>query len=113
MVAQFKKENGIDLSGDKIVLQRLKDAAEKAKIELSTAQSSEINLPYLTADASGPKHLVTSLSRAQFERMIDPVIERTLGPCRQALKDAGLRPNEVDEVIVVGGSTRIRSCRPR
>ncbi len=107
MTAEFKRENGIDISGDKMVLQRLKDAAEKTKIELSTAQSSEVNLPYLTADASGPKHLVTSLSRAQFERMIDPVIERTLGPCRQALKDAGLKPSEVDEVILVGGSTRI------
>jgi molecular chaperone DnaK len=107
MVGEFKKENGIDISGDKMVLQRLKDAAEKTKIELSTAQSSEVNLPYLTADASGPKHLVTSLSRAQFERMIDPVIERTLGPCRQALKDAGLKASDVDEIIVVGGSTRI------
>jgi len=107
MMAEFLKESGVDIRGDKMVLQRLKEAAEKAKIELSTAQSSEINLPYLTADASGPKHLVTSLSRAKFERMIDPVIERTLGPCRQALKDAGLRAGEVDEIILVGGSTRI------
>jgi len=107
MMAEFQKENGVDIRGDKMVLQRLKDAAEKAKIELSTAQNSEINLPYLTADASGPKHLVTSLSRAKFERMIDPVIERTLGPCRQAIKDAGLRAGDIDEVILVGGSTRI------
>jgi molecular chaperone DnaK len=107
MIAEFKKENGIDLSGDKMVLQRLKDAAEKTKIELSTAQNSEVNLPYLTADASGPKHLVTSLSRAQFERMIDPVIERTLGPCRQAIKDAGVKAGDIDEIILVGGSTRI------
>jgi molecular chaperone DnaK len=107
MMAEFQKENGIDIRGDKMVLQRLKDAAEKTKIELSTAQNSEVNLPYLTADATGAKHLVTSLSRAKFERMIDPVIERTLGPCRQALKDAGLRAGDIDEVIVVGGSTRI------
>ncbi len=107
MVAEFKRENGVDISGDKIVLQRLKDAAEKAKIELSSAQRSEINLPYLTADASGPKHLVTSLSRAKFEQMINGVIERTLGPCRKALKDAGLSASEIDEIIMVGGSTRI------
>jgi molecular chaperone DnaK len=107
MIEEFKKENGVDISGDKIVLQRLKDAAEKTKIELSTAQRSEVNLPYLTADASGPKHLVTTLSRARFEQMIDPVIERTLGPCRKALKDAGLNPSEIDEIILVGGSTRI------
>ena len=107
MMAEFQKENGIDIRGDKMVLQRLKDAAEKTKIELSTAQNSEINLPYLTADATGAKHLVTSLSRAKFERMIDPVIERTLGPCRQALKDASLRAGDIDEVILVGGSTRI------
>ncbi len=107
LIAEFKKEHGIDLSNQTIVLQRLKDAAEKAKIELSTAQSTEVNLPFLTADASGPKHLQKSLSRADFERMIDPIIERTLEPCRQALKDAGVSPSEIDEVIVVGGSTRI------
>ena len=107
MLAEFKRENGMDVSKDKMVLQRLKDAAEKAKIELSSAQKSEINLPYLTADASGPKHLQASLSRAKFEQMIDPIIERTLGPCRQALKDAGVSPSEVDEIIMVGGSTRI------
>ena len=107
MIAEFKKENGIDLSGDKMVLQRLKDAAEKTKIELSTAQNSEVNLPYLTADASGPKHFMASLSRARFEQMIDGVIERTLEPCRKALKDAGVSASEIDEVILVGGSTRI------
>jgi molecular chaperone DnaK len=107
MIAEFKKENGIDLAGDKMVLQRLKDAAEKTKIELSTAQNSEVNLPYLTADASGPKHFMASLSRARFEQMIDSVIERTLEPCRKALKDAGVSASEIDEVILVGGSTRI------
>jgi molecular chaperone DnaK len=95
------------------VLQRLKDAAEKAKIELSTAQSSEINLPFLTADASGPKHLQKTLKRSEFERMIEPIIERTLGPCRQALKDADVKPNDVNEVILVGGSTRIPLVRQK
>ncbi len=113
MTAEFKKDSGIDVGGDKMVLQRLKDAAEKAKIELSTAQSAEINLPFLTADASGPKHFVQSLSRSQFERMIDPVIERTLGPCRQALKDAGVSSGAVDEILMVGGSTRIPLVRTK
>jgi molecular chaperone DnaK len=107
MIASFKTETGIDVGSDKMVLQRLKDAAEKAKIELSTAQSSEVNLPFLTADASGPKHFVQALTRSQFERMIDPVIERTLGPCRKAIKDAGVSTSEIDEIIMVGGSTRI------
>ncbi len=107
MVATFKKDTGIDISKDKMVLQRLKDAAEKAKIELSTAQNTEVNLPFLTADASGPKHFQSTLSRAQFEQMITPVIERTLKPCKLALKDAGLRASEIDEIILVGGSTRI------
>jgi len=107
MIAEFKKEHGVDLRGDKIVLQRLKDAAEKTKIELSGAMQSEINLPYLTADASGPKHLVTTLSRARFEQMIEPVINKTLEPCRKALKDAGKSASDIDEVILVGGSTRI------
>jgi len=107
LIAEFKKENGIDLTNQTIVVQRLKDAAEKAKIELSTAQSTEINLPFLTADASGPKHLQKSLSRSEFERMIDPIVERTLGPCKRALKDAGLTAKDIQEVILVGGSTRI------
>ena len=107
LIAEFKKENGIDLTNQTIVVQRLKDAAEKAKIELSSAQSTEINLPFLTADASGPKHLQKSLSRSEFERMIEPIVERTLGPCKRALKDAGLSPKEIQEVILVGGSTRI------
>ena len=107
LMGEFKTEHGIDVKGDKMVLQRLKDAAEKAMIELSSSQSTNINLPFLSADANGPKHLIRDLGRAAFERMIDPIIERTLAPCRQALKDAGLSANEVDEVILVGGSTRI------
>jgi molecular chaperone DnaK len=106
LVAKFKDDTGIDVAGQTMVLQRLKDAAEKAKIELSSALTTEINLPFLTADASGPKHLQLSLKRAEFERMIDPLIERSLGPCKQALKDAGLSASQIDEVILVGGSTR-------
>jgi molecular chaperone DnaK len=113
MIDAFKKDTGIDVGEDKMVLQRLKDAAEKAKIELSTAQSAEVNLPFLTADAGGPKHFVQTLTRPQFERMIDPVIERTLGPCRQALKDAGVSTGELDEIIMVGGSTRIPLVRQK
>jgi molecular chaperone DnaK len=107
MIDTFKKDSGIDVAAQPMVLQRLKDAAEKAKIELSTKQQTEVNLPFLTADASGPKHFVQTLSRSQFERMIDSVIERTLDPCRKALKDAGLQASGIDEVILVGGSTRI------
>ena len=107
LVAEFKKEHGIDVSGDKMVLQRLKDAAEKAKIELSSSPTTNINLPFLSADAAGPKHLIRDLSRGEFERMIDKIVESTLGPCRQALKDAGVSASEIDEVILVGGSTRI------
>jgi molecular chaperone DnaK len=106
LVAKFKTDTGIDVASQTMVLQRLKEAAEKAKIELSSAMTTEINLPFLTADASGPKHLQVSLTRAEFERMIDPLIERSLGPCRQALKDAGLTASQIDEVILVGGSTR-------
>jgi molecular chaperone DnaK len=104
---EFKKENGIDLRGDKLALQRLKEAAEKAKIELSSAKQTEINLPFITADASGPKHLVLQLSRAKLESLVDDLVTRTLEPCRQALKDAGMAANEVDEVILVGGMTRM------
>ncbi len=107
LVTEFKKDTGIDLASQKIVLQRLKDAAEKAKIELSTAAKTEINLPFLTADASGPKHLQKNLSRSEFERMIMPIVERTLEPCRKAIKDAGVSAGEINEVILVGGSTRI------
>ncbi|MCB9746150.1 MAG: molecular chaperone DnaK [Alphaproteobacteria bacterium] len=107
LIAEFKAEHGIDVSKDKMVLQRLKDAAEKGKIELSSSPTTNINLPFLSADASGPKHLIRDLSRSKFEQMITPIIERTLGPCRQALRDAGLSPSDIDEVILVGGSTRI------
>jgi molecular chaperone DnaK len=107
LMAEFKKDTGIDLTGQTIVVQRLKEAAEKAKIELSSAQTAEINLPFLTADASGPKHLQKTLSRADFERMIDTIVERTLEPCRKCIKDAGINPAQIDEVLLVGGSTRI------
>ncbi len=104
---EFRKEQGIDLRGDKLALQRLKEAAEKAKIELSSSKQTEINLPFITADASGPKHLVMQLTRAKLEALVDDLIQRTLEPCKQALKDAGMAPNEVEEVILVGGMTRM------
>ena len=104
---EFKKEQGIDLRGDKLALQRLKEAAEKAKIELSSSKETEINLPFITADASGPKHLVVKLSRAKLESLVDDLVQRTLGPCRAAIKDASVSPNEIDEVILVGGMTRM------
>ena len=107
MVDSFRKETGIDLSKDKMALQRLKEAAEKAKIELSNSTSTDINLPFISADASGPKHLQMSLTRAAFERMVDDLIERTKVPCQNALRDAGLSASEIDEVILVGGSTRV------
>jgi molecular chaperone DnaK len=107
LVAEFRKDQGIDLTKDKMALQRLKEAAEKAKIELSSTLETEINLPFITADASGPKHLQTKLSRARFEQMIDPILKRTQKPAEQALKDAGLKPADIDEVVLVGGSTRI------
>ena len=107
IVDEFKKEQGIDLSKDQMALQRLKEAAEKAKIELSTLLETEINLPFITADASGPKHLVLKITRARFEQMIDDILQRTLGPCKQALSDAGMSPQQIDEVVMVGGSTRI------
>jgi molecular chaperone DnaK len=107
LAEEFRRENGIDLRKDKLALQRLKEAAEKAKIELSSAKETEINLPFITADASGPKHLVLKLSRAKLENLVDDLIERTLAPCRAALKDAGVTAGEVDEVILVGGMTRM------
>ena len=105
--AEFKKDTGLDVSGDKMVLQRLKDAAEKAKIELSTISEADINLPFLTADASGPKHLNVKLSRSKFESLVGDLIERTVEPCRKALVDAGVKQGDIDEVVLVGGSTRI------
>ncbi len=104
---EFKKDQGIDLRGDNMALQRLKEAAEKAKIELSSTQSTDINLPFITADASGPKHLNLTLSRAKFESLIDDICRRLLEPCKNALKDAGLDRSSIDEVVLVGGSTRI------
>ena len=107
LVAEFKKDQGIDLSKDPMALQRLKEAAEKAKMELSSTQQTDINLPFITADQTGPKHLNMSLTRAKFESLVDDLIQRTIPPMQQALKDAGLDPKTIDEVILVGGSTRI------
>ncbi len=107
LAAEFKKEQGIDLTKDKLALQRLKEAAEKAKIELSAATQTEINLPYITADASGPKHLALKLTRAKFEALVDDLIQRTIEPCRKALKDAGMSAGEIGEVVLVGGMTRM------
>ncbi|KRT74331.1 MAG: chaperone protein dnaK, Heat shock protein 70, Heat shock 70 kDa protein, (HSP70) [Candidatus Rokubacteria bacterium CSP1-6] len=104
---EFKRENGIDLKRDRMALQRLKEAAEKAKCELSTTLQTEINLPFITADANGPKHLVLTLTRAKLESLVADLIERTLGPCRQALQDAGKSPRDIDEVILVGGQIRM------
>jgi molecular chaperone DnaK len=104
---EFKKEQGIDLRGDKLALQRLKEAAEKAKIELSSAAQTEINLPFITADAAGPKHMTLKLTRAKFEALVDDLIQKTVGPCKAALKDAGLTAGEIDEVVLVGGMTRM------
>ncbi len=107
LIEEFKKETGIDLRQDRQALQRLKEAAEKAKIELSTVMQTEINLPYITADASGPKHMVTTLTRAKLEQLTADLIERSLEPCRRALKDAKLKPEDIDEVVLVGGMTRM------
>jgi molecular chaperone DnaK len=104
---EFKKEQGIDLKKDKLALQRLKEAAEKAKIELSSTQQTEINLPYITADASGPKHLTLKLTRAKFEALVDDLVQKTIEPCKKALKDAGLTAGQIDEVVLVGGMTRM------
>src|SRR5204863_4589919 len=107
LVQEFKKDQGIDVSKDKMVMQRLKEAAEKAKIELSSVSETDINLPFLTADASGPKHMNMKLSRAKLESLIHDLIERSIEPCQKALKDAGKTPAEIQEVILVGGSTRV------
>ncbi len=104
---EFKKENGIDLRSDRLALQRLKDAAEKAKIELSSAQQTEVNLPFITADASGPKHLTIKLTRSKLEQLVEDLIQKTVGPVKQALKDAGVTASQIDEVILVGGMTRM------
>ncbi|MGH9239465.1 MAG: molecular chaperone DnaK [Vicinamibacterales bacterium] len=107
MVAEFKKSDGIDLGKDRMALQRLKEAAEKAKIELSTLVETDINLPFVTADQSGPKHLQMKLTRAKFEQLVDDLLERSMAPVRQALADAGLQPSDIDEIVLVGGSTRV------
>jgi molecular chaperone DnaK len=105
--SEFKKDQGIDLKGDKLALQRLKEAAEKAKIELSSSSQTEINLPFITADASGPKHLTMKLTRAKFESLVDDLVQRTIEPCKAALKDAGIAAGQIDEVVLVGGMTRM------
>ncbi|MGV2103007.1 molecular chaperone DnaK [Rhizobium sp. 21-4511-3d] len=107
LVTEFKKDQGIDLKNDKLALQRLKEAAEKAKIELSSSQQTEINLPFITADASGPKHLTLKLTRAKLESLVDDLVQRTVAPCRAALKDAGVTAAEIDEVVLVGGMSRM------
>ncbi|MFZ1891422.1 MAG: molecular chaperone DnaK, partial [Formosimonas sp.] len=107
LVDEFKKDQGVDLSKDVLALQRLKEAAEKAKIELSSAAQTEINLPYITADASGPKHLALKISRAKLESLVEELIERTIAPCRTALTDAGLKVTDIDDIILVGGQTRM------
>jgi molecular chaperone DnaK len=107
LIQEFKKDQGVDVSKDQMALQRLKEASEKAKIELSTLLETEINLPFLTADASGPKHMNIKLTRARFEQMVDDILQRSVGPCKQALQDAGVTPQQIDEVVLVGGSTRI------
>jgi molecular chaperone DnaK len=107
MVAEFKKDQGIDLKSDKMALQRLKEAAEKAKVELSSSLETEINLPFITADQSGPKHLQMKLSRAKFEQMISDLITRSIEPCKKAIQDSGIKISEIDEVVLVGGSTRV------
>ena len=107
LVTEFKKSDGVDLSNDKMALQRLKEAAEKAKVELSSGSQTEINLPYVTADATGPKHMAISLTRAKYESMVETLIKRSIEPCKVAVKDAGVTPAEIDEVILVGGQTRM------
>jgi molecular chaperone DnaK len=107
IIDEFKKDEGIDLSKDRMALQRLKEAAEKAKMELSTVMETDINLPFITADATGPKHMVKKLTRAKFEQLVEELLQKTVGPTKQALADAGLDPSKIDEVVLVGGSTRI------
>jgi len=107
IISEFKKEQGIDLSKDQMALQRLKESAEKAKMELSTLLETDVNLPFITADASGPKHLMMKLTRSRFEQMCEDIFQRSVGPCKQALADAGVTPDKIDEVVLVGGSTRI------
>ena len=107
LTSEFERESGVDVSQDPLAMQRLKEAAEKAKIELSTSQQTEVNLPYITADASGPKHLNIKLTRAKLESLVEDLVTKTMGPCKTALTDAGLKVNEIDDVILVGGQTRM------
>jgi molecular chaperone DnaK len=107
IAAEFEKEQGVNLRKDKLALQRLKEAAEKAKIELSSTQQTEINLPYVTADSSGPKHLNMKMTRAKLESLVEDLVARTIDPCRTALKDAGMKTSDIDDVILVGGQTRM------
>jgi molecular chaperone DnaK len=107
LLSEFKKESGIDLSGDRMAIQRIREAAEKAKIELSSTSQTEINLPFITADATGAKHMNTKLLRSQFEKLVAPLVQRTVEPCKKALNDAGVKASEIDEVILVGGMTRM------
>jgi molecular chaperone DnaK len=107
LLNEFKKESGIDLNGDRMAIQRIREAAEKAKIELSSTSQTEVNLPFITADATGPKHINTKLLRSQFESLVSPLVQRTVEPCKKALNDAGVKASEIDEVILVGGMTRM------
>src|SRR5258706_14946316 len=104
LVGEFKRDQGIDLSKDPMALQRLKEAAEKAKMELSSVMETEINLPFITADASGPKHLTMKLTRARFEQLVEDLLQKSVGPCKQAITDAGVKPEQIDEDVLVGGS---------
>jgi len=113
LIAEFRKETGIDLANDRMALQRLRDAAERAKVELSSVLETEINLPFITADASGPQHLVKNLSRARLEQLVAGLIDRTEGPCRQAISDSGISPSEIDDVIMVGGMTRMPAVQEK
>ncbi len=113
LISEFKKDTGLDVSKDRMVLQRLKEAGEKAKIELSSTQETEINLPFLTADQTGPKHLVKKMSRAKLEQLVDDLLERSMGPTKKCLEDAGLQPNQIDEVVMVGGQTRMPAILER
>jgi molecular chaperone DnaK len=107
VLTEFKKDTGLDISGDRMALQRIREAAEKAKIELSSTTQTEINLPFITADATGPKHVNLKLLRSQFESLVQPLVKRTVDPCRRALTDAGVKSSEIDEVVLVGGMTRM------
>ena len=113
LITEFRRETGIDLANDRMALQRLRDAAERAKVELSSVVETEINLPFITADASGPQHLVKSLTRGRFEQLVRNLIDRTAGPCQQALADSGVSASQIDEVIMVGGMSRMPAVQEK